>query len=190
MIDTDVVVDVLAAAATTPLGGSTWRYDYIVANDGSITAEIALFDILFDPELYAEASLVIASEPAVASAWDQQILASGIGVPAAFDALALAEGIGIGQNASGFAVSFTWLGEGTPGEQPVEIYDAGSFALLGTTMTTPVPAPAVEPVPPEAEPPAVPAELPAVGPWPGTPVPCGPGEPEPVLPADGELDPG
>ena len=117
---------------TTPLGGSTWRYDYIVANDGSITAEIALFDILFDPELYAEASLVIASEPAVASAWDQQILASGIGVPAAFDALALAEGIGIGQNASGFAVSFTWLGEGTPGEQPVEIYDAGSFALLGT----------------------------------------------------------
>ena len=136
-----------AGAATitylaTPLGGSTWRYDYIVANDGSITAEIALFDILFDPELYAEASLVIASEPAVASAWDQQILASGIGVPAAFDALALADGIGIGQSASGFAVSFTWLGEGTPGEQPVEIYDAGSFALLGTTMTTPVPAPA------------------------------------------------
>lgn len=132
----------LVTYAATPLGGSDWRYDYIVANDGSITSEIALFDILFDPEVYAEASLTIASDAAVASAWNQQILASGIGVPAAFDALAIGAGIATGANVSGFAVTFTWLGEGTPGAQPVEIWDADTFALLGTTTTTPIPGPA------------------------------------------------
>jgi hypothetical protein len=126
----------------TNVSGNTWRYDYVVANDGAITDEIYLFDIRFDPALYDENSLAIVSPPEIASAWDQIILASGIGVPAAFDALATGGGIGNGENISGFAVSFTWLGAGTPGAQDFEIFNPDTFALLGTGTTSAVPAPA------------------------------------------------
>jgi hypothetical protein len=130
----------------TQLDASTWRYDYIIANDGAITAEIRLLDILFDPLLYAEPSLVIVSHPDVASAWGESMLSSGLDVPAAYDVLAPGDGIDTGESATGFAVSFTWLGEGAPGPQPVEIYDPASFARLGITTTTPVPAPATAPL--------------------------------------------
>ena len=127
----------------TNVSGNTWRYDYTVSNNGAITSNIQLFDILFDPALYNEASLTIVSGPGIASGWDQLILASGASVPAAYDVLATGSGIGNGQGVSGFAVSFTWLGAGTPGPQGFEIYDPSTFDLLGTgTTTTVVPAPA------------------------------------------------
>ncbi|MEO8444764.1 MAG: hypothetical protein ABI567_07150, partial [Gammaproteobacteria bacterium] len=50
-------------------------------------------------------------------------------------------GIASGQSVSGFAVSFTWLGAGTPGAQTFQIYDASTFGLLGSGTTTAVPAP-------------------------------------------------
>ncbi len=128
----------------THVSDSTWRYDYTVSNDGAITSEIRLFDILFDPAFYSELSLSIVSDAALAPAWNQVILASGIGVPAAFDALATGIGIGNGQAVSGFAVTFTWLGTNPPGPgaQNFEIYSPSTFALLGTGTTSAVPAPA------------------------------------------------
>lgn len=126
----------------THVTGNTWRYDYAVSNDGALTSEIYLFDILFDPGLYDEASLTIVSSPGIASGWDELILASGIGAPAAYDALATGGGIGNGESVAGFAVSFTWLGAGTPGPQGFEIYDPVTFDLLGTGSTAVVPAPA------------------------------------------------
>lgn len=126
----------------TNVSGSTWRYDYTVSNNGAITSEIYLFDILFDPVLYDEDSLAVVSDSGLTFSWDQIILASGVGVPAAFDALVDGGGIGTGESISGFAVTFTWLGAGTPGPQGFEIYDPQTFELLGEGTTTVVPLPA------------------------------------------------
>ena len=122
----------------TNVSGNTWRYDYTVTNNGAITSTIELFDILFDPALYNEASLAIVSGPGIASGWDQLILASGVAVPAAYDVLATGSGIGNGQSVSGFAVSFTWLGADPPGpvSQDFEIYDPVTFDSLGTGTTS------------------------------------------------------
>ena len=47
----------------TSLGGNAYRYDYSIANDGSLGAgvPVELFDIYFDPTLYLESSLNIVS---------------------------------------------------------------------------------------------------------------------------------
>lgn len=131
----------------TPLGGSNYRYVYTVTNDGSLGAGIAveLFDVMFDPALYQESSLAITTPASPGSSWDEIFLASAPGVPATYDALALAGGIPIGATVGGFAVDFTWIGVGTPGNQSFAIYDRGSFALLEEGMTsnlTAVPVPA------------------------------------------------
>lgn len=127
---------------STQVNGTTWRYDYTLSNNGAITSEIYLFDILFDPALYEEASLTIVSATGISSGWDELILASGTGVPAAYDVLATGGGIGQGESVAGFAVSFIWLGTGTPGQQGFEIYDPVTFQLLGSGTTAAVPAPA------------------------------------------------
>jgi hypothetical protein len=127
-----------------PLGGIDYQYVYAVENDGTLGggAPVALFDLLFDPTLYAEASLTAATAAPLANAWDELFLASAPGVPAAYDALALAGGVADGATVSGFTVTFTWLGAGTPGSQPFEIYDPLTFALLEQGLTvnaTPLP---------------------------------------------------
>jgi hypothetical protein len=129
-----------------PLGGSDYQIVYTVENDGSLGAGVAilLFDVLFDPGLYAESSIAVATPAPLASAWSEIVLASAPGVPAAYDALALAGGIAAGTSASGFTLTFRWLGLGTPGSQPFEIYDSVSFALLEQGMTAnvaPLPPP-------------------------------------------------
>jgi hypothetical protein len=101
-----------------------------------------LFDILFDPENYLESSLTIATPAPLSQNWDQLILASAPGVPAAYDVLALTGGIADGTNVAGFAVEFSWIGQGVPGAQPFEFYDPVTFALIEQGVTTsPVPVP-------------------------------------------------
>jgi hypothetical protein len=124
------------------LGGDTWRYDYTVTNDGSTTALVGLWDILFDTASYAESSLSIVSSPALAAAWDERILGSGLLIPAAYDVAAISGGIATGQSRDGFAVQFRWLGAGTPGPQPFQIFDPNTFGLLGSGTTAVVPLPA------------------------------------------------
>ncbi len=120
----------------TPLGGTSYRYDYTVTNDGSIAPTISLFDISFDTALYDESSLTNLS---TAPGWDILFLGSGIGIPAAFDAFATGPGIGLGESVGGFAVSFTWLGIGAPEAQAFQIYDSSTFDFLGEGASTVAP---------------------------------------------------
>ncbi len=129
----------------TSFGGNNYQYDFTVTNDGSLGAgvPIQLFDILFDPGLYDETSLTVASSAAIDADWAQQFLASAPSVPAAYDAFALGAGISDGTSLSGFAVQFTWLGVTSgPGPVDFEVYDPNSFALLETgTATSPAGVP-------------------------------------------------
>lgn len=125
----------------TQVAGDVWRYDYTVINNGVPTPDLMLFDILFDPLKYDETTLLLKSAAGIFPSWDEQFFASGMGVPAAYDVLAKSGGIGTGQSVGGFAVQFRWIGSGTPGSQGFEIYDATTFALLGTGTTTAVPLP-------------------------------------------------
>jgi hypothetical protein len=119
------------------LGGNNYQYIYSVTNDGSLDGhELELFDILFSPDLYLESSLTIVTPSPLSLQWDELILASGIGTPAAYDALALSGGIGVGETISGFTVEFQWLGTGTPGGQPFEVFAPDTFTLLETGLTT------------------------------------------------------
>lgn len=124
----------------TSLGGNSYKYDYMVSNDGSLGpgVDIEWFAILFNPALYDEASLTIVTPDPPASDWDQLILGSGLLVSAAYDVFALSAGIAEGTSVLGFAVQFDWLGLGTPGSQPFEVYDADTSDLIyqGTTVTT------------------------------------------------------
>jgi len=128
------------------LGSNDYRYEYTVTNDGSLGNGVALelFDIMFDPELYAELTLTIVTPTPPGGDWDEMILASAPSVPASYDVLALNGGIADGVSASGFAVTFSWLGVGSPGSQVFAIYDPQTYQLLeeGTTL-----AQAVVPVP-------------------------------------------
>jgi hypothetical protein len=121
-----------------------WQYTYTITNTGSVAGNIRLFDILFDPEIYDEASLTVASSPAIAAGWDQQLLGSGVAQPAAYDVLAIGGGIANKESASGFAVRFRWLpgNQVTPSAQAFRIYDPDTFQVLETGTTSVVPLPA------------------------------------------------
>jgi hypothetical protein len=127
-----------------PLGGDAFSYIYSVTNDGSLGGgTIDLFDVRFDPFVYDETSLTIATPAPLADDWDELLLSSVPGESAAYDALALAGGIAVGQSAVGFTVRFLWLGTATPGSQPFVIYDPVTFEVLEEGMTVPaVPLPA------------------------------------------------
>jgi hypothetical protein len=126
----------------TPLGGDSYRYDYTVSNDGTLPAgaPVRLLDVMFDTELYEESSLAIVTPSPLADDWDEILLASAPDVPAAYDALATGAGIPSGGSAAGFAVTFHWLGAGTPGSQPFEISDPVTFDVLESGVTVPEPA--------------------------------------------------
>jgi hypothetical protein len=128
------------------LGGTSYRYEYTVTNDGSLGATpIEWFDILFDPSLYDETSLTIVTPDPPASDWDETFLQPGLLVPVDYDAYAKSGGITNGTSVSGFAVQFSWLGTGTPGAQPFEVYDTSTFALVGSGSTTNIGAVVPEP---------------------------------------------
>lgn len=116
----------------SPLGGNVYSYIYSVTNDGSLPggASVRLFDVLFDPSLYQESSLLIVTPSGLQSQWTEQFLTSVPPLPEAFDVYAPSGGIPSGQAVFGFAVQFTWLGSGVPGSQPFEIYDPTTFQML------------------------------------------------------------
>ncbi|CDH45407.1 PEP-CTERM sorting domain-containing protein [Candidatus Contendibacter odensensis] len=139
----------------TSLGGDAYRYDYTVANDGSLGSGVSLklFDILFDPALYDETLLTPVSSASITADWTETIFASAPGVPTAYDVSANTSGLAGGASLSGFAVKFTWLGGASlPGAQSFEVYDPdNNFELLETggqtTLAGAVPSPTV-PEPP------------------------------------------
>lgn len=124
--------------AATSLGGGNWRYDYSVAND-SLQAVLAEFTVYFDVGTYQ--NLAAAGAPA---GWDAIVVQPDAGLPddGFFDALAISGGIQPAASLAGFAVTFTYLGVGTPGAQRFAVVDPGSFAVLSSGTTTAVPGPA------------------------------------------------
>ena len=128
----------------TPLHDDVFRYDYLIRNDGSLGAGVALrsLDLLFDAASFEESTLTLVGTPSDA-AWSPSFLNSAPGVPAAFDLYAIGAGLAQGQTLDGFAVQFRWLGAGSPTAQGYEVYDPVTFDLLqtGLTVLAPVPEP-------------------------------------------------
>jgi hypothetical protein len=123
--------------AATPLGGASWRYDYLVAND-SLAQTIDEITVYFDVGLHE--NLAVAESPA---GWDSLVVQPDAGLPddGFLDALALDAGIAPGGFLGGFAVTFTWLGTGEPGAQLFEVVDPNEFTVIEAGMTAPVPLP-------------------------------------------------
>ena len=122
-----------------PVGGSTYDYVYSIYNDGSLagSAAVQLFDVDFSTSLYSSISIV--TPPSFNTQWSEQLLAP-VGPPGtAFDVCAANQGnvncpttpgILAGNSLSGFAVQFNWLGTGTPGSQPFQIFNANTSQVL------------------------------------------------------------
>jgi hypothetical protein len=129
-----------AAAITytaTSQGGNRWQYEYFVASEPG-AGTIAEFTVHFALGSYA--NLLVAGSPA---GWDSLVVQPDAAIPddGYFDALALAAGIAPGAGLGGFAVSFDYLGAGTPGPQAFDIVDPATFASIAPGTTTAVPAP-------------------------------------------------
>ncbi len=131
----------------TNLAGNQWRYDYTVANDGSLplSADIEGIQIFFDPASYE--NLAVAASPAT---WDLLVFPPDTGLPldGVLDGYALpGPGIAAGNSLGGFSVLFDWLGAEVPGpgDQSFVIYqDLGPscdpeatdcFPVLASGMT-------------------------------------------------------
>ena len=121
------------------LGGGEFQYDYSIYNNGTLGSgvPVQLFDVAFDPALYSGLSIVTPNP--LASNWTEQIFPPVGSSAADFDVSTPQNGgIPVGSTVSGFAVDFTWLGQGQPGSQPFQVFDPNSFAQLqsGNTVTT------------------------------------------------------
>ena len=126
------------------MGSSRWKATYQVENL-SWQPEIQWFSIFFDYGLYDHLSGE--TLPPLNSQWQEDaknpLLISLLSFPGFYDARTTLDGIAPGQAATGFAVSFDWLGDGLPtGGQRFEIYDlqAPSISWIGTTTYIPEPA--------------------------------------------------
>lgn len=118
----------------TPLGGSTWEYQYTVTHDGAPAGALEEFSIGFALGTYAD--LVVTGSPA---GWDSLVLQPDPLLPddGVFDSLAIGGGLGVGMSVGLFAVQFTYLAAGEPGEQPFDVVDPTSFDVLFSGTTRP-----------------------------------------------------
>ncbi|MGK5045807.1 hypothetical protein ACQ4WP_07900 [Janthinobacterium sp. GB4P2] len=117
----------------TSLGGTQWRYDYTVSNT-TLAIPIEEFTLFFSVGQYANLHNV-----STAPGWDVLLVQPDVAIPASgyLDALALAGGIVPGATATGFSVTFDYLGAGSPGAQLFSILDPVSFIELETGITQP-----------------------------------------------------
>ena len=114
-------------------GENLWQYDYTVSGRNFLQSEF--FDIYFDPLLFAS----LTAGPAPNSDWDVTILQqpNPVNIPpfdvGIFDAFALQN---IPSLTGSFSVRFVFLGAGSPGSQPFEVFDA-SASLIESSSTSP-----------------------------------------------------
>lgn len=127
---------------TQALGGSSWQYNYTLANE-ELGIPIYEFTIYFDLELYRNLSLATVPDP-----WDPFVAQPDPNLPdnGFFDALTLSGGLEPGGSLSGFSIRFDYLGTGTPGSQRFEIIDPMTFNTLFAGQTTPLLIPQEPPV--------------------------------------------
>lgn len=122
---------------TTP-GQDLRQYRYTVS-DFTFTAGHG-FDVLFDPALY---QALEDPPPPVNADWDVIVLQPDPVLPdvGRYDALAVVDNPSL---ADLFTVSFVWLGTGTPGAQPFEVFDS-SFQVIASGRTAPLAVAVPEP---------------------------------------------
>ena len=115
-------------ADTTP-GEDLWQYSYSVS--GYTFNQNYGFTVLFDYSLYSNLE---DPPPFVNSDWDPIVLQPDPSLPAdgTYDAQALVNNASL---ADPFTVSFVWLGSGTPGSQPFQVYDP-NFETIEEGRTT------------------------------------------------------
>ncbi len=120
-------------------GEDLWEYRYTIENNGAF--DIESISITFDSNLCTGFGL--SSSPAISSGWDEQFFnyAAGLRI---YDALAIGGNkIGVGETVSGFGVSFSYSGIGTPASQFFEIYNPDDYSeplVIGWTILVPEPA--------------------------------------------------
>ncbi|WP_255206381.1 hypothetical protein [Janthinobacterium sp. BJB401] len=117
----------------TSLGGTQWRYDYTVSNT-TLAIPIEEFTLFFSVGQYANLHSI-----STLPGWDVLLVQPDPAIPGEgyLDALALAGGIAPGATATGFSVTFDYLGAGSPGAQPFSILDPVSFIELEAGSTQP-----------------------------------------------------
>ena len=122
-------------------GEDLWEYEYFVSGIAFLADQG--FAVYASDGLYADLAIV---DPPAAD-WDALAIQPDavLNSPGAYDALALIDGPSL---LGPFKLQFVWLGAGTPGSQPFDIYgvDAtGAYEVLdqGRTVRRSVPEPAV-----------------------------------------------
>ena len=118
--------------------GGRWQYTYEVSNI-NIWAGIDEFTIYFASGLYD--NLTVETDGVLAATWDEIVWDPivAVGIAGGYDVLAEVLPIGPAMTASGYSVSFDWLGEGMPGSQYYEIVNPDTFEPIDTGWTIPEP---------------------------------------------------
>lgn len=113
-------------------GEDLWEYAYTVS--GRTFAAGEGFSVFFD---YTQYTLLESPPPAVSADWDIISLQPDVLLPddGFYDALALVSAPSL---TTAFTVSFVWLGTGTPGAQPFDIYNP-AFQTIESGVTVPEP---------------------------------------------------
>lgn len=113
------------------LGGTSWRYDYQLAND-SLSLPVDEFALYFDVSLYRD--LRDAAGPA---GWDLLVAQPDPALPddGFLDALALLQPLAPGATLGVFSITFDFLGAGAPGAQSFQFLDSSTFQLLDAGVT-------------------------------------------------------
>lgn len=121
----------------TPLGGTNWRYDYVVTND-TLPVPIEEFTIYFAPDRYS--NLAAGATPG----WDILVVQPDPLIPddgfydGLVDGLVMSPvGIVPGSSQMGCSVTFRYFGTGSPGAQPFEVVDPRTFQTVFAGMTRP-----------------------------------------------------
>ena len=117
-----------------------WEYQYTVKNL-ALDAGIDEFVVWFDYSLYENLAITTILPPA--RDWSETIWQPipAASEPGGYDAMTQAspQSLPIGAEAGGFAVSFDWLGTGTPGPQFYEIIDPDTSNAIDWGWTVPEP---------------------------------------------------
>ena len=123
----------------TDLGGDLWQYDYFLVNTSFQTNQG--FAVFFDDALYSTLALPPALPPALLADWDPLVVQPNpdpvVQSDGYYDALALVDNPAF---TDPFQVRFIWLGNGSPGSQPFEIYElvGQEPVVLESGQTTPI----------------------------------------------------
>lgn len=108
----------------------TWQYDFTINND-TLNSELVEFSIYF--ELDQASNLQLIASP---GSWDSLLIQPDPLLPdhGFLDSIPVGPGLAPGAALSGFSVAFVFLGNGIPGAQDFDVFDA-DFNLIESGRT-------------------------------------------------------